>query len=422
MGFTQIQQAVDRAVMANGGRAFISDATAARSAAVRTALEQLAIACGVQEPREEGLSNSQLAMLYAVARKDMARAQGIAKSFNEEQAPPKERNPLLDGEALPKPRTGEQEAKGGELEQLHREGIEALLEMARKEASIIAGRTANDRLTTALDGIEETLARIAQDAVAKVQPKSLIVKLPDSQPKALGVVHEQTERLIKMLAAGVNVYLHGPAGSGKTTAAQKAAEAFGRDFYFTGKVDSEYALLGFTMPNGNVVKTPFRIAYEFGGLFLFDEIDRSDNSAIVALNAALANGVCSFPDGTVKRHANFMCIAGGNTTMRGADNQYLSGQQQDASSVNRFAFLYWPYDEKLELAITSNKEWCAFVQRVRKAVAERGIDCLVTPRASLDGSLLLAQGFDWPDVAEMVIWKGLDADTVAQLLAVVGEA
>ena len=53
------------------------------------------------------------------------------------------------------------------------------------------------------------------------------------------------------------------------------AKALGRTFYFTGAVDNVFKLNGYMDANGNYVRTSFREAYEWGGVFLFDEIDAS---------------------------------------------------------------------------------------------------------------------------------------------------
>src|SRR5690606_7558053 len=99
----------------------------------------------------------------------------------------------------------------------------------------------------------------------------------------------------KMVAAGVNVWLAGPAGSGKTTAAEQVAKALKLKFYFNGAIDTEYKLSGFVDAHGRIVSTAFREAYTNGGVYLFDEVDASLPSATLAFNAALANGQCDFP-------------------------------------------------------------------------------------------------------------------------------
>jgi hypothetical protein len=273
--------------------------------------------------------------------------------------------------------------------------------------------------TDTLDDVRAEIATSAHaaaiEAVRSMTPTRLDVSVNAAPAVPLGLVHKDTPKIIGMLAAGVNVYLHGPAGSGKTTVAQQAAKAFGLQFYFAAKVESEYQLLGFKDAKGETVRTQFREAYEHGGQFLFDEMDASSPSAVVALNAALANGVCAFPDGIIARHPDFKVIGAGNTKLTGANRQYAGRNQLDAASIDRFAFLYFGYDDELENALAPDKSWAAYVQRVRAVIEERGLTHLVTPRATYDGCKLLAAGFDRDTVASMVVYKGLDVDTVAQI-------
>lgn len=287
-----------------------------------------------------------------------------------------------------------------------------------------ARRIAETVLVEAGDDLCKQAAKAAHDAAQQVingfkasEPVTLVIERPNMPDYPVGLVHRMTPLIIKALAAGENVYLHGPAGSGKTTVAQKAAQVFNLQFYFAAKVESEYLLLGFRDARGETVRTQFREAYENGGLFLFDELDGSSPAAIVALNAALANGVCPFPDGIVNRHADFKCIAAGNTKLRGATGAYTGRSQLDAASIDRFVFIEFNYDEAMEYELASHKGWCAYVQAVRKAVKARSMDddILITPRATISGCNLILAGFDAETVKRMTVFKGLDADTIGQI-------
>lgn len=255
----------------------------------------------------------------------------------------------------------------------------------------------------------------ASEAVRSMTPTRLEIVRDAAPPVDLGLVHRDTAKVIAALSAGVNVYLYGPAGSGKTTLAEKCAQAFMLKAYYAAKVESEYQLLGFKDAKGETVRTQFREAYEHGGVFLFDELDGSSPSAVVALNMALANGVCPFPDGMIPRHPDFKCIGAGNTKLTGANRQYAGRNQLDAASIDRFAFIEFGYDDELERALATDATWCGYVQAVRAAVADRGLNHLVTPRATYDGCKLLAKGMDWDTVAGMVIYKGLDDATRTQI-------
>lgn len=242
---------------------------------------------------------------------------------------------------------------------------------------------------------------------------SLHVTINDRPPVDVGAAHAQFPLLLKWLAVpGFNVWLAGPAGAGKTTAAEQAARALGLAYYFNGAIDSEYKLSGFIDANGRMVSTPFRRAYEFGGLYLFDEVDRSLPSALLAFNAALANGHCDFPgaDLPVKRHPDFRCIAAANTWGFGGDLNYVGAMKQDAAFLDRFKAISWDYDEKLERAIAGNDKWTGHVTALRHAARAHGLKVVISPRASIDGARALAAGLTWDEALDGTIRAKMSAD------------
>jgi len=264
---------------------------------------------------------------------------------------------------------------------------------------------------------------------------------PNLDWKGEGLMHYKFPLLMAALAARVNIMLVGPAGSGKTTAASKAAEALGLPFYGTGAISNEFKLTGFIDAQGRIVSTAFRKAFEHGGVFLFDEMDASLPAALLAFNAALANDWMDFPDGCIKRHPDFVVVAGANTFGSGADRQYVGRNQLDAASLDRYAVIDWGYDEALEAALIgapaprnapvplsiapisadeAQSKAGQFLERVRKvrgAVTELKVRHVVSPRATINGSKLLAAGWSWSQVEEAVIWKGLDAETKTKVNA-----
>lgn len=243
----------------------------------------------------------------------------------------------------------------------------------------------------------------------------LSVKLNDNQIEDLGLVHYQFPILLDIIKSGLNVYLVGPAGSGKTHAAEMCAKALGIPFYFTGAIANEYKLTGFIDAQGRIISTEFRKAYEEGGLFLFDEVDASFPQAVLAFNAALANNYMDFPDKRVQKHPNFYCIAAANTYGQGADRQYVGRNQLDAATLDRFVFLEWNYDENLERVLANNDTWVDYVQKVRKFIHENKIRHVISTRASINGAKLLANHVPLNIVENSVIWKGLDETTVVKI-------
>ena len=266
---------------------------------------------------------------------------------------------------------------------------------------------------------DEIISLIEQYSVRPAE-KSITIVSPDGSKK-LGekLVHEKYETVLKAVANDVPVMLVGPAGSGKTTLCEQVAEALDKRFYFTGAVASEYKLSGFVDAQGRIVSTAFREAYKNGGLFLFDEVDASMPQAIMAFNAALANGHCDFPGDTepTKRHPDFRVVAAANTFGRGADRQYVGRNQLDAASLDRFAVIELDYDEEMETALAGNKQWSKRIQRIRKEIQKQQIRHIVSPRASIMGAKLLAAGFSTDEALEATVWKGLDKDTKARIAA-----
>lgn len=241
----------------------------------------------------------------------------------------------------------------------------------------------------------------------------------DGKDKVLPELHHKQMPTILLAAqTGTPVMMVGPAGSGKTTIAEQVAKALDLPFYFNGALSSEYKLTGFVAPGtGETVRTPFREAYEHGGVYLFDEIDGSMPDALLAFNAALSNGHADFPDGTVQMHKDFRCLAAANTYGRGADRVYVGRSQLDGASLDRFILIDLDYDEKLEKTLTGNDDWADYVQRVRAVIEKQSIRHIVSPRASIAGAKLLAAGLSRTDVENATVWKGLDKDSKRKIKA-----
>lgn len=380
-------------------------------------MQDIALALGMPRNVVTKCNKQDLLSMYTVALKDIPAARQVAQRIVMRLDDSLFGKP---GEQPPAPVTGmDASALKAMMRDVVHEGalqpLQAALDGMDKSLREDMATSQRATLDKALETMRNGMKDAASEAIRSMTPTRLDVSLDAAPPVTLGLVHRDTARIIAALAAGVNVYLHGPAGSGKTTVARKAAEAFKLQFYFAAKVESEYQLLGFKDAKGETVRTQFREAYELGGMFLFDEMDASSSSAVVALNAALANGICPFPDATINRHKDFHCIGAGNTALTGATRQYSGRNQLDAASIDRFAFIEFDYDDDLERAIATNAAWCAYVQSVRAAVKARALNHLVTPRATYDGCKLLAAGMDWDAVASMVVFKGLDADTVTQI-------
>ena len=224
-------------------------------------------------------------------------------------------------------------------------------------------------------------------------------------------IHEAFDDILAILAQRENVYLIGPAGSGKTTIAEQCAKALALQFYCYGAIKYDHDVVGYVKPDGSYSQTNFYKAFKHGGLVLMDEMDASSNNALLALNAALANDFASFPlgndgeGGMVTKHPDFVVIASANTFGHGASAQYVGRNPMDMATLDRFCNVTMGYDESLERAITGNDAWVDYVQAVRHAVAHHKMRYVVSPRASVKGAKLLAAGMDAAKVASVTIWN-----------------
>ena len=223
-----------------------------------------------------------------------------------------------------------------------------------------------------------------------------------------GIQHNQFENLVKIVLTGQPVVLVGPAGTGKSHAAEAVAKTLDLEFYAmsVGAQTSKSDLIGYMDANKNYQTTAFRQAYEDGGLFLLDEIDAGNSNVLIQLNAALANGYMSFPDKMIRRNEKFRFVASANTFGSGANRQYVGRNQLDAATIDRFAFLQWNIDSRVEESLAIGKygnAWLDCVRHARKFVEEQELRVVVSPRATQRGSLLLAAGLEFNDVLHMAL-------------------
>jgi len=292
-------------------------------------------------------------------------------------------------------------------------------DIAGQLAGIIAALTANAVNPAQIAAIVD--AKI-QEAFANVP--SFKIELRDTSGNVRnydGLQHKSFKTLCRMAAARqtngfpLNIWLSGPAGSGKTHAGQELSKLLGQPFYGMGAKSTAFEVLGYQDAAGKYHGTPFRAAFEHGGVLQADELDSWDNEACLALQSALANDFCQFPDAIVKRHPDFLCIAGANTWGHGATADYVGRTKIDGAFLSRFAKLAWEYDTELEAALSGNVKFARRVQRARDKAQVAGLKVLITPRDTMAGAALIAAGFEEDAAAELTYLAALSDDQKAML-------
>lgn len=301
-------------------------------------------------------------------------------------------------------------------------------------------RKSSRGITLWVAGLEDDAGEVIVKPVAAPVVKDDVVR------------HVRFEALLRIVSIRKNAWLYGGAGGGKTTIAEQVAKALSLPYYSVsvGLQTTQASLLGYHDATGQTVRTQLREAFEHGGVFLLDEVDSGSPAVLVCINSLLANDKASFPDRVVDKHPDFILIAGANTAGHGADRKFNARQQIDAATLDRFVFLDFPYDPRIEAVaagvslnavreaaapaahefIKESDESCQgrcelYVERVvklRNAVQTFGdaVRVVISPRASTNGTALIRQGFRNKDVLELCVWKGLDTGTRQKIEAAAG--
>jgi cobaltochelatase CobS len=272
----------------------------------------------------------------------------------------------------------------------------AVAELVR---TVLAGATVGVD-PTELDELRNEIA-VLRSLVETSAPTQIVLNNTPLKP-ITGVVHREFRKVLTMATQGQNVYLVGPAGSGKSTIPEQIAESLGMRFaaQSCGQTDAKFDYVGYRDGHGVIHGTLFRDMWENGGVFLLDELDNASPDMLVTLNQALANGQMAFPDGMVRRHENFMCFGAGNTFGNGATAQFVGRSPQDGAFINRFSKWVVDIDERVEDAMLASigmdadalANWVKVVRACRANAERHKLRVMVTPRDAFRGAQLVATG------------------------------
>ena len=255
---------------------------------------------------------------------------------------------------------------------------------------------------------QETLARYEQKLTGAAPAPA-----PAPAPAIPAEISPLAKRIVTRLRAGLNVYLQGPAGCGKSFVAKQAAEILNVSYYESSAVIDIYTQLkGFVDANGVYQATAFYHAWKDGGVFLFDEIDASSPEALLDINNALASGGYTFPDaagGYIERNPNCYIIAAANTAGNGGDGTYTARAALDKSSLDRYrSYIVVDYDREIELQLArGDTELVDFIHALRDTAKHCGFDALFTYRA-ISGIIAISE-IDGREIAiQENIIRGMD--------------
>ena len=238
-----------------------------------------------------------------------------------------------------------------------------------------------------------------------------------TETKVNGIVNPKFARILKYLANGENVYMYGPAGTGKNVTAKQCAEALDMPIFYNNTIYTKYDLCGYMDANGQYVPTTF---YNFmkapKGLYFMDEYDNSQSSALVCFNDVLEDKKYTFPNGeTLYLDENHKIIAAGNTNGQGATEEYNDRYVIDESNRSRFMFVSVTYDSAVEKSIVGNStDILDFVNDLRRVRDLLNIKLILGYR-EIKRLKTYEDDDDLPELFDNMLLKGMEQDTINEI-------
>jgi cobaltochelatase CobS len=267
-------------------------------------------------------------------------------------------------------------------------------------------------------GMSGVINSLVADAVKKLTPVHITINTPTIKVKKTatgGVFHPIFPDMVKMCAAGLNVFVPGPTGCGKTHIAKQVADALGLNFYpmSMAETSSEAHLFGRQIPNISkgtytYYPSPLIKAFVEGGVALLDEIDASDPNILLSLNMMLDNKVAivhaDSSDPIKKQHENFRLIAGANTLGKGATQMYAGRNQLDGATLDRFSagFLPMDYCEELDRHLLPIDDLRETLVSYREPIAQHSLHRAISCRCLRNANTLATIGYTHAQIERQV--------------------
>ncbi len=252
--------------------------------------------------------------------------------------------------------------------------------------------------------------------------------------------HPQLLDIIDALLLGQDIYLAGPAGTGKSYLTEHVCQILGWDYssISLGPQTPESRFWGYYDANGNYVPTPYRHFYDAksgasdkGRGHCVDEVDNGHPGITTTMNQSVAGTGCTFPDQWVDRHINARVMCTANTWGQGATSEYMGRNPLDAAFLDRFTKFHIPTDEDLEEKLVrmnsrlTNDEvgsWVKVVRTIRANADNYKIRVPVSMRTAIAGAQLLSIGWTHAKVLDARVLGGLPEGRREHLLAGTGVA
>lgn len=256
-------------------------------------------------------------------------------------------------------------------------------------------------IRTEADGVLKELRAYAKPStqVMVVEIEGIRQKLSKPASKYLAdMLH--WHQLGKKNGRAINMWLWGPRGTGKTTAAEQLAEALGVRFAAMSLgADASSAMVFGTLlsDKDGRLYIPDTILIDFmknGGVFLLDEAAGAGCNITNTLNTALEQRRFTNPrtGEVIDVHPDFVFLAADNTCGMGGDAVYTARERQDAAWLDRFEFLRFEYDRELEALLCPDEELRNQFYHAREVIERAGAKVELSSRRMQRAYLAKASG------------------------------
>ena len=278
-------------------------------------------------------------------------------------------------------------------------------------------KVAQDEAAAKIDNLTAQVEELKNRPTTSGTVINITVNGETRQAQIKGIVNPKFARIMKYLANGENVYMWGPAGTGKNVTAKQCAEALDMPIFYNNTIYTKYDLCGYMDANGQYVPTTF---YNFmkapKGLYFMDEYDNSQSSALVCFNDVLEDKKYTFPNGeTLYLDENHKIIAAGNTNGQGATEEYNDRYVIDESNRSRFMFVSVTYDSAVEKSIVGNStDILDFVNDLRRVRDLLNIKLILGYR-EIKRLKTYEDDDDPAELLDNMLIKGMEQDTINEI-------
>lgn len=250
-----------------------------------------------------------------------------------------------------------------------------------------------------------------------------------------GRLHRDFDEMLERVSTWENLFLTGGPGVGKTHVTSQVAKALGVECVVLSAkpLPQDSEIMGYHNPlTGAAIRGSVRRVYEFGGVYVFDEIDTAHVSLGTSTNKLLSSPTFHFPiDGggfeEVERHPKCVFMATGNTYGQGGDHRFMGTTRMNGASLDRFTFMHVDCDTDLVRGIledTDTANGTRFAPRAfeiwstaRANIERYRLDVVCSPRAAFAIHKFMIKGLsEWASCRGRLFGRGAGADNEAKIL------